>query len=114
MVNIEQEELRVLVLNTKNVVLKMVTVYRGNISSAICRVGELYRDAVRLNASSIITLHQHPSGSPEPSAEDLHLASVTLAAGRLLDIQLLDSVIVATDGFVSLRDRGVAFDRPAR
>jgi DNA repair protein RadC len=110
---LEREELRVVLLNTRNAVLKLVTVYRGNVSSSLVRVGELFRDAVRLNAAGLILVHNHPSGDPTPSPDDLRLTAEALAAGRLLDIQLLDHLIVAGDGFVSLRDRGVAFDRPS-
>ena len=111
---LEREELRVVLLNTKNVVLRIATVYQGNVASSLVRVGELYRDAVRLNATGIILVHNHPSGDPTPSPDDLHLTAEALAAGRLLDIQLLDHLIVGHDAFVSLRDRGVSFDRPAR
>ena len=111
---LEREELRVVLLNTKNVVLRVATVYQGNVASSLVRVGELYRDAVRLNATGIILVHNHPSGDPTPSPDDLHLTAEALAAGRLLDIQLLDHLIVGHDAFVSLRDRGVSFDRPAR
>jgi DNA repair protein RadC len=110
---LEREELRVVLLNTRNGVLRQVTVYQGNVSSSLVRIGELFRDAVRLNAAGMILVHNHPSGDPTPSPDDLRLTSETLAAGRLLDIQLLDHLIVAGDGFVSLRDRGVAFDRPS-
>ena len=109
---LEREELRVVLLNTKNVVLRVTTVYQGNLSSSLVRVGELFRDAVRLNAAGLILVHNHPSGDPTPSPDDLHLTAEALAAGRLLDIQLLDHVIVGHDVWVSLRDRGVAFDRP--
>jgi DNA repair protein RadC len=108
---LEHEELRVVLLNTKNVVLRVVTVYQGNVSSSLVRVGELYRDAVRLNAAGAILVHNHPSGDPTPSPDDLHLTAEALAAGRLLDIDLLDHLVVGHDAFVSLRDRGVAFDR---
>jgi DNA repair protein RadC len=74
-------------------------------------VGELYRDAVRTDAAAIIIVHNHPSGDPTPSPDDLHLTAETLAAGRLLDIDLLDHIVIGRDGWVSLRDRGVAFDR---
>jgi DNA repair protein RadC len=111
MAALEREELRVLLLNTKNVVLRAATVYVGNVSAAVVRVGELFRDAVRIHAAGVILVHNHPSGDPEPSADDLHLTAEAVAAGRLLDIALLDHVIVARDGYVSLRDRGVAFDR---
>ena len=110
---LEREELRVVLLNTKNVVLRVATVYQGNVASSLVRVGELYRDAVRLNASALILVHNHPSGDPTPSPDDLHLTAEALAAGRLLDIQLLDHLVVGHDAWVSLRDRGVAFDRPA-
>jgi DNA repair protein RadC len=112
---LEREELRAVALNTKNVVLRVVTVYVGNVSSSLVRVGELFRDAVRLNASGLILVHNHPSGDPTPSPDDLHLTAEALAAGRLLDIALLDHLIIGHDAYVSLRDRGVSFDRvPSR
>jgi DNA repair protein RadC len=109
---LEREELRVVLLNARNAVLRLVTVYQGNVSSSLVRIGELFRDAVRLNAAGLILVHNHPSGDPTPSPDDLRLTAEALAAGRLMDIQLLDHLIVAGDEFVSLRDRGVAFDRP--
>ena len=108
---LEREELRVVVLNTKNVVLRVATIYQGNVASSLVRIGELYRDAVRLNAASLILVHNHPSGDPTPSPDDLHLTAEALAAGRLLDIQLLDHLIVGHDAYLSLRDRGISFDR---
>jgi DNA repair protein RadC len=111
---LEREELRVVLLNTKNVVLRVATVYQGNVSSSLVRVGELFRDAVRLNATGLILAHNHPSGDPTPSPDDLHLTAEALAAGRLLDIDVLDHLVVGHDAWVSLRDRGVSFDRPDR
>ena len=108
---LEREELRVVMLDTKNHVLRVATVYQGNVSSSLVRVGELFRDAVRLNAAGVILVHNHPSGDPTPSPDDLHLTAEALAAGRLLDIQLLDHLVIGHDAYVSLRDRGVAFDR---
>jgi len=108
---LEREELRVVILDTKNHVLRVATVYQGNVSSSLVRVGELFRDAVRLNAAAAILVHNHPSGDPTPSADDLHLTAEALAAGRLLDIALLDHLVIGHDAYVSLRDRGVAFDR---
>ena len=109
---LEHEELRAVLLNTKNVVLRVATVYQGNVSSSLVRVGELFRDAVRLNASGLILVHNHPSGDPTPSPDDLHLTAEALAAGRLLDITLLDHLVIGHDAYISLRDRGVVFDRP--
>ena len=111
---LEREELRAVILNTKNVVLRVATVYVGNVSSSLVRVGELFRDAVRLNASGVILVHNHPSGDPTPSPDDLHLTAEALAAGRLLDIEVLDHLVIGHDAYVSLRDRGISFDRPGR
>jgi DNA repair protein RadC len=111
MAALEREELRVLLLNAKNVVLRQVVVYQGNVSAALVRIAELFRDAVRVHAAGIVVVHNHPSGDPEPSPDDLHLTAEAIAAGRLLDIAVLDHVILAAEAYVSLRDRGVAFDR---
>jgi DNA repair protein RadC len=92
----------------------IATVYQGNVSSSLVRVGELFRDAVRLNATGLILVHNHPSGDPTPSPDDLHLTAEALAAGRLLDIELLDHLVIGHDVYVSLRDRGVSFDRNGR
>lgn len=107
--HLEREELRAVLLNAKNVVLRVATVYQGNVSSSLVRVGELFRDAVRWNATAVILVHNHPSGDPTPSPEDLRLTAEALAAGRLLDIEVLDHLVVGHDAWTSLRDRGVAF-----
>jgi DNA repair protein RadC len=109
---LEREELRVLALNAKNVVQRATVVYVGNVSASLVRVGELFRDAVRLDASGVVLVHNHPSGDPTPSPDDLHLTAEAIAAGRLLDVDVLDHVVIGHDAWVSLRDRGVTFDRP--
>jgi DNA repair protein RadC len=106
---LEREELRVVLLNTKNVAVDLVTVYQGNVSASVVRIGELFRDAVRRNANGLILVHNHPSGDPTPSPDDLHLTAEAVAAGRLLDVAVLDHLIIGHDAYVSLRDRGVAF-----
>jgi DNA repair protein RadC len=111
MAGLEREELRVLLLNPKNVVVRASTVYVGNVSAAIVRVAELFRDAVRIHAAGVILVHNHPSGDPEPSTDDVHLTAEAVAAGRLLDVPVLDHIVLAREGYVSLRDRGVSFDR---
>jgi DNA repair protein RadC len=109
---LEREELRVVLLDTKNHVLRVATVYQGNVSASLVRVGELFRDAVRLNAAGIILVHNHPSGDPTPSSDDLHLTAEAVAGGRLLDVPVLDHLVIGHDAYVSLRDRGIPFDRP--
>jgi DNA repair protein RadC len=106
MQHLEREELRVLLLNTRNVVTSAVTVYAGNLAGSSVRVGEVYRDAVRRLAAGIVVVHNHPSGDPSPSADDLRITRELADAGRLLDIDLLDHVIVAAEGWVSLRALG--------
>lgn len=109
---LEREELRVILLNTKNVVLEVKTVYQGNVSTALVRIAELFRDAVRQHAAGLILVHNHPSGDPAPSPDDLHLTAEAVAAGRLLDLPVLDHLVIGHDAYVSLRDRGIPFDRP--
>ena len=109
---LEREELRVVLLNTKNVVLAVETIYRGNVSASLVRIGELFRDAVRQHAAGIILVHNHPSGDPTPSPDDLHLTAEAVAGGRLLDVPVLDHLVIGHDVYVSMRDRGIPFDRP--
>lgn len=106
---LDREELRVVLLNTKNVAIEVLTVYQGNVAASVVRIGELFRDAVRRNANGLILVHNHPSGDPTPSPDDLHLTAEAVAAGRLLDVAVLDHLIIGHDAYVSLRDRGVAF-----
>lgn len=105
----EQEHLRILILNTKNNVLRAHEQYVGSLNGCTVRVGELFREAIRSNAAAILIVHFHPSGDPAPSPEDVELTRGIEAAGKLLDIELLDHVIVGSDGHVSLRERGLGF-----
>ncbi|MBF8267345.1 MAG: hypothetical protein HW388_853 [Dehalococcoidia bacterium] len=106
---LEQEHLRVVLLNTRNQVLAIPQVYRGNVSSAVIRAGEVFREAVRANATAIIVVHNHPSGDPTPSQEDVRVTEQLIEAGKLLDIEVLDHVIVAQSGFLSLKEKGLGF-----
>jgi DNA repair protein RadC len=107
--HLPREELRAVLLDTRNGVLAMPTIYRGNVSVALVRMAELFRDAVRFHASRLILVHNHPSGDPAPSPDDLHLTAEAVAAGRLLDIAVLDHLVIGHGTWASLRDRGVAF-----
>lgn len=104
--HLEHEELRTLLLNTKNVIVAEQTVYVGNLAGSAVRVGEVFRDAVRRQAAALVVVHNHPSGDPTPSADDLRITAELVQAGRLLDIELLDHVVVAAEGWVSLRALG--------
>lgn len=106
MAPLEREELRVLLLDTKNVVTAERTVYRGNLAGSSVRVGEVYRDAVRTCSAALIVAHNHPSGDPTPSGEDLRITAELAEAGRLLDIELLDHLIIGRGRWTSLRALG--------
>ena len=104
---VEQERLVVALLNVKHAVIGLEPLYVGNVSGSSVRVGEVFRAAVRLNASAIVVCHNHPSGDPTPSADDLAVTRDIAAAGRILDIELLDHVILGGEGrTASLRALG--------
>jgi DNA repair protein RadC len=105
-----QEELRVILLNTRNHVIKIVTIYRGSLNSSQVRVGEIFRPAIKHNAAAIIVIHNHPSSDPSPSTEDCSLTKSIVKAGKLLDTQVLDHLVIGGNNFVSLNRRGLGFD----
>ena len=106
---LEQEELRVLLMNTRNRVLKIETVYRGSVNSSPVRVGELFNTAVRSAAASLIVVHNHPSGDPTPSPDDVAVTRAIVEAGKLLDVEVLDHLIIGQGRYVSLKERGLGF-----
>jgi DNA repair protein RadC len=109
MSHLEQEHLRVLCLDTKNRVQKIQTVYVGSVNSSQVRVGELFREPVRLNSTAIIVCHNHPSGDPSPSPDDLLVTRAIAEAGKLLDIELLDHLVIGRGHWISMRERGLGF-----
>jgi DNA repair protein RadC len=106
---LEQEHLRAIILNTRNQVLKVHSVYVGSLNTAVVRVGELFREAIRVNAAAIIVAHNHPSGDPTPSAEDVHITRQIVEAGKLLNIDVLDHLVICQARWVSLKERGLGF-----
>ncbi len=106
---LEQEHLRVLLLDTRNRVLTVTTVYIGSLNTSVIRVGELFREAIRRNAAAVIVAHNHPSGDPTPSAEDVAVTSQIVAAGGLLDVEVLDHLVIGRGRYVSLKERGLGF-----
>ena len=106
---LDQEHLRVLLLNTRNQVLATHEVYHGNVNTAVVRIGELFREALRQNAPCIIIVHNHPSGDPAPSSDDIAMTRQAIEAGELLDIEVLDHIIIAHGKFVSMKETKVAF-----
>ncbi len=112
MASFEQEHMRVLLINTRNQVLGVHEIYVGNVSSAVVRAAEVFRDAIRQNAPSIIVVHNHPSGDPSPSPDDVALTKALVAAGGHLDIELLDHVVIGDRRYASLKSLGL-WPKPA-
>jgi DNA repair protein RadC len=106
---LEQEHLRVVLLNTRNQVMGVRPVNQGNVHSAVVRVAEIFKDAIRDNAPNIILVHNHPSGDPSPSPDDAALTKQVEDAGRLLGIDVLDHVVIGRSGPASLRELGLGF-----
>lgn len=107
---LEQEELRVILLNTRNRVDVVDSVYRGSLNSSQVRVGEIFRKAIRRNAAAIIVVHNHPSGDPTPSPDDVALTRMIVDAGKLLDIEVLDHLVIGAGRHVSMKERGLGFN----
>lgn len=106
---LEQEHLRVVLLDTKNRVLAMPEVYRGSVNTSQVRVAELFREAVRQNCPAMVIVHNHPSGDPTPSSDDIEITKEAVAAGELLDIEVLDHLVIGHQRFVSLKEQGLGF-----
>lgn len=106
---LEREHLRVLNLDTRNRLLRTSEVYRGSLNSSWIRIGEVFRDAVRLNGAAIIVAHNHPSGDPTPSPEDVAVTKAIVEAGGLLDIEVLDHLVIGQGRYVSLKAKGLGF-----
>ena len=109
MAHLQQEHFQVLYLDTRNRLLGSETVYVGSLNASHIRVAEVFRDAVKRSCAAIIVAHNHPSGDPTPSPEDVEVTRQLVAAGNLLDIEVLDHLIIGQQRFVSLRERGLGF-----
>lgn len=105
----DQEEMWLLLLNTKNQVTHEVMVYRGTVNTTYIRRAELFKEAIKVNASALLLSHCHPSGDPTPSPEDVKTTAAINQIADLLDIALVDHIIVGKDRWVSLRERGLGF-----
>ncbi len=110
MMFLEQEHLRLILLDTRNKVLRTPTIYKGSLNTSVVRIGELFRAAIKENAAAMIVAHNHPSGDPSPSPEDVNVTRQLVQAGKLLGIDVLDHIVIGRQRFVSLKERGLGFD----
>ena len=107
---LDQEQLWVIILDTKNQVLFIEKLYKGSLNASTVRIGELFRAAIQRNGASIILAHNHPSGDPSPSPEDISLTKAVIEAGKLLDIELLDHLIIGSGKHISLKEKRLGFE----
>lgn len=110
MAQLEQEHFSEMLLDTRNRIIARFTIYVGSLNASYIRVSEVFREPVRRQAAAIIVAHNHPSGDPTPSPEDVSVTRQLVSAGKLLDIELLDHLVIGRQRFVSLRERGLGFD----
>jgi DNA repair protein RadC len=114
--SLAQEQLRVVLLDVRNHVLATPLIYQGGLNATVIRLADCFRDAIRHGAAALILVHNHPSGDPTPSPEDVRLTVEAGKAGDLLGIDVLDHIVVGRDSHTSLREKGLytpASSRPA-
>jgi DNA repair protein RadC len=108
---LDQEQLRTVLLDTKNRVQSIPTIYQGSLNASMVRVGELFRAALQWNSAALIIVHNHPSGDPTPSPEDVLLTRKIVEAGKLLDVEVLDHLVIGHGKYISMRERGLGFSK---
>lgn len=104
--SLKQEHLVVLFLNTKNQVIHRKTIFVGSLNASIVHPREIYREAVKRSAASIVCAHNHPSGDPSPSQEDIHVTRRLVEAGKIMGIELLDHLVIGNRKYTSLKEKG--------
>ncbi|AVQ99522.1 DNA repair protein RadC [Oceanobacillus picturae] len=104
--SLRQEHFVVLFLDTKNQVIHRQTIFIGSLNASIVHPREVFREAVKRSAASIIVIHNHPSGDPTPSKEDIHVTRRLVDSGKMIGIELLDHLIIGDRKFVSLKEKG--------
>jgi DNA repair protein RadC len=106
---LDHEELWVVNLDTRHRIMNLVKLYQGSVNSSQIRVAEVFHSAIADNAPAILLAHNHPSGDPSPSPDDVSVTHSIVEAGKLLDIEVLDHLVICPDKFVSLKERGLGF-----
>ncbi|MBP9041589.1 MAG: DNA repair protein RadC [Anaerolineaceae bacterium] len=106
-----QEQLWVILLDTRNRKIFIDKIYVGSLNSSMVRVAELFKGAIQRNAASVILVHNHPSGDPTPSPEDMTLTRLAVEAGKLMDIEVLDHLVIGQGTYVSMKEKGLGFSQ---
>lgn len=105
MMGLEQEELWVLLLDSRNRLLRTERLYKGSLNASTVRPAEIFKTGIRHNAAALIVAHNHPSGDPSPSPEDVNLTRMLVEAGQLLELPVLDHIIVGLNRVASIKSR---------
>ncbi len=105
-----QEHLWIILLDTRNRLIAIERLYQGSLNSSSVRMAELFRAAIQKNAAGLIIVHNHPSGDPSPSPDDVTLTRAAVQAGKLLDLDVLDHLVIGRGRYVSLKERGLGFN----
>lgn len=109
MAHLEQEYLYVMLLDTKGRMIDVVEIYHGALNASTVRVAEVFREAIRRNAASILVAHNHPSSDPSPSPDDIAITREIVQIGKVMDIKVVDHVVISTQGFTSFKEKGLGF-----
>ena len=104
MAYLDAEQMRVLLLDARGQLVEKVSLYQGTATSSVLRTAEVFRPAILRKCPALILCHNHPSGDPTPSPEDIKATKQLVAAGRVLDIELVDHIIIGHQRFVSLKE----------
>lgn len=107
MESLKQEVLKVIVLNTKNNIIKAKDIFKGTLDTSLVHPREIYSEAICSGGASIIICHNHPSGDPTPSKEDVEITKKIIECGNILGIKLLDHIIIGSKVFISLKEKGI-------
>lgn len=105
--HMEQEELHLMMFNTKNMLIRELCLFRGTVNASMASTREIFIEALRYHAVHLALVHNHPSGDPSPSREDISLTHQVSEAGELLGIGLLDHVIIGDNSYFSFKERGI-------
>jgi len=105
--NLKQEHLKLIMLNTKNVVIGIKDISIGSLNSSIVHPREVFCEAIKKSSASIIICHNHPSGDPSPSNEDINVTQRLKESGKLIGIELLDHIIIGDGKYISLKEKGI-------
>ncbi len=103
----EQEQIRIMLLNTKGALIRDVLISQGTVNSSVVSPREIFLEALKYHAVNLILVHNHPSGDPAPSQEDIQLTRRVKEAGELIGIRLLDHIIIGDNSYISFRERGI-------